>query len=224
MVAIKLLIFIVILASLMCSDIVEAAAKKQRRNVKNKKSTQNGKLKGNLKAAPASKPNQRNGKMNYYNTHFWPSTSTYYRPATSSPLFLRSPSTSSSSTMFYPMHWSNSYMNPSSFMSSNSLRRTDEFPSSPIQSQAQSSMMSMPSSSSPIISMGNSQIPTLYDMSAFTGNSALLEHPFGNSNQNLWSVGETVAPSSKSKLNLFNSFNYNDDGGLFSGFLNQFLK
>lgn len=72
--------------------------------------------------------------------------------------------------------------------------------------------------------MGNSQIPTLYDMSAFTGNAGLMEHPFTSSNQNLWSMGEAVAPTPKPKLNMFNSFNYNDDGGLFGGFLNQFLK
>ncbi|XP_065362253.1 uncharacterized protein LOC135955816 [Calliphora vicina] len=227
MVSIKFLIIIAILATLMFADIVEAAAKKQRRNIKHKKSTQNGKLKANLKQPSASKPNQRNGKMNYYNSHFWPSANTYYRPVTTSPLFLRSPSTSSSS-MFYPMHWGNSYINPSSssHMSSNNLRRTDEFSTSPV-STAQSSVMSMPSSNtpmSPMMSMSNSQIPTLYDMSAFTGNSALMEHPFINSNQNLWSVGETIAPTSKPKLNLFNSFNYNDDGSLFGGFLNQFLK
>lgn len=49
MVSIKLLILLVILTSLLHSDIAEAAAKKQRRNVKHKKTTQNGKLKSNLK-------------------------------------------------------------------------------------------------------------------------------------------------------------------------------
>lgn len=109
-------------------------------------------------------------------------------------------------------------------MSSNNLRRTDEFTSSSPVSSASSSVLSMPSSSSPLMSMNNPQIPTLYDMSAFTGNSALLEHPFSGSNQNLWSLGETVSPPTpKPKMNLFNSFNYNDDNGLFGGFLNQFL-
>ncbi|KAM7362090.1 uncharacterized protein ACRADG_012924 [Cochliomyia hominivorax] len=162
--------------------------------------------------------------MNYYNSHFWPTSSTYYRPVTSSPLFLRSPTTSPSS-LFYPMHWSSSFLNPSTFMSSNNLRRTDEFSSSSPVSTGTSSVMSMPSSSSSLMSLSNSQIPTLYDMSAFTGNSALLESPFSSSNQNLWSIGESVPPpTSKPKMNLFNSFNYNDDGALFGGFLNQFLR
>ena len=98
-------------------------------------------------------------------------------------------------------------------MPSSTMRRSDpEYGSS-----------SSPSSSTS--TMGNSQIPTLYDMSAFTGNAGLVENPFAATNQNLWSMGgETVTPPTpKPKFNLFNSFNYNDDGGLFGGFLNHFI-
>lgn len=167
-------------------------------------------MKLNIFSDSVTKTNQRNGKMNFYNSHLWPTTNTYYRPATSSNLYLRSPSTAPS--MFYPLHWSNAFLNSSPFMPPYTMRRSDpEYASS----------SSPPSSPT----MGNSQIPTLYDMSAFTGNAGLVENAFTGSNQNLWSMGgETVTPpTTKPKFNLFNSFNYNDDGGLFGGFLNHFI-
>lgn len=49
MMSLKFFIFIVILACLLNLDTVDAATKKQRRNIKHKKSTQNTKIKNNLK-------------------------------------------------------------------------------------------------------------------------------------------------------------------------------